>query len=197
MTRREKALKTKDKLYQCTLNLINERGYENVLIEDITKSAGLAKGTYYSHFKSKERLLFYTYKKSDDFYLKAYDQVKDQTDFFDQLNSFILLAYADVEQLGKEVLKALCVNLFSAESKKNFLDPKRGLYQTLSRIIEQGKETGRLDQGRETAFYVQKIIVALLGIESYWSLAGRNLGLPAFAAENVMIMVKGLSDLGR
>ena len=34
-------------------NLILEKGYSNISVEDITKNLGIAKGSFYTYFKSK------------------------------------------------------------------------------------------------------------------------------------------------
>lgn len=194
-TRKEKALITKDKIYTSALKLIQENGYENVFIEDITNAAGIAKGSFYTHFSSKENLLCYTFQKVDIYYAQVYKKVKDKTDFFDMMSSFILLSYRKVGKLGKEILQALCVNLFTEESKSIFLDENRELYTALSNIIDYGKDSGVLNKNVPTHFYVVRISTFLVGIDNYWCLMNEDVDLSEFAEENVRLLVKGLSLL--
>ena len=42
-----------------TKKLILERGYENISVEDITNDAGIAKGSFYTYFKSKNLVIDY------------------------------------------------------------------------------------------------------------------------------------------
>jgi AcrR family transcriptional regulator len=42
---------------ETTLRLFVEKGYDNVTIEEITKTIGIAKGTFYSFFKTKFEVL--------------------------------------------------------------------------------------------------------------------------------------------
>lgn len=44
-------------LFRALLELILEKGYENVFITDITARADVARGTFYLHFKDKDELL--------------------------------------------------------------------------------------------------------------------------------------------
>ena len=44
------ALKTREKIYESALKVINEKGYNNVNIEDITTEANVAKGSFYTYF---------------------------------------------------------------------------------------------------------------------------------------------------
>lgn len=50
--------RTRRRLKEALLQLIQERGYEEIAVEDITRRADVGRSTFYSHFKSKEDLLF-------------------------------------------------------------------------------------------------------------------------------------------
>ena len=48
--------KTKRKIFETSMRLFSEKGYEATSIEEITATVGVAKGTLYYHFSSKEEL---------------------------------------------------------------------------------------------------------------------------------------------
>jgi len=48
-----RAKQTKTKIYNTSVILINERGYEHVTVDDICKACGISKGAFYHHFHSK------------------------------------------------------------------------------------------------------------------------------------------------
>ena len=50
--------KTKNLLWNALINLILEKGYEKVIIQDIIEKADVGRSTFYSHYESKEQLLF-------------------------------------------------------------------------------------------------------------------------------------------
>lgn len=52
-------LNKKDLIVFSTKKLILERGYKNISVEDITKDAGIAKGSFYTYFKSKNLVIDY------------------------------------------------------------------------------------------------------------------------------------------
>lgn len=56
--RERRRQRTRDQLRQAALQLILERGYEAVSIQDITDRADLGRGTFYLHFKDKEDLVW-------------------------------------------------------------------------------------------------------------------------------------------
>ena len=75
-TRLTKSNENKNKIIDVALKLINEKGFDNVSVSEITKEAGVSKGAFYIHFESKEDLLekqmrmFYDEFKLDDTHSK-------------------------------------------------------------------------------------------------------------------------------
>ncbi len=55
--RQENALKTRQKLIDTAENLLKANGFNALCVEDITKNAGVAKGTFYVYFKHKEDIV--------------------------------------------------------------------------------------------------------------------------------------------
>ena len=55
--RQENALKTRQKLLDTAESLLKTNGLNALCIEDITKAAGVAKGTFYIYFKHKEDIV--------------------------------------------------------------------------------------------------------------------------------------------
>ncbi len=49
--------RTKKLLFDAFMNLILEKGYEEVTIQDIIDKANVGRSTFYAHFESKEQLL--------------------------------------------------------------------------------------------------------------------------------------------
>ncbi|MDO4280971.1 MAG: TetR/AcrR family transcriptional regulator [Peptococcaceae bacterium] len=60
-TRKDKAANTKKKIFETAICLIKQKGYENVTISEICQNAGLAKGSFYVHYKSKEDIVRESY----------------------------------------------------------------------------------------------------------------------------------------
>ena len=54
INRKEEALKTREKLVKSANKIISKKGINNTSVEDITKDACVAKGTFYTYFKNKE-----------------------------------------------------------------------------------------------------------------------------------------------
>ena len=48
--------RTKRKIFETSMRLFSEKGYDATSIEEITAVVGVAKGTLYYHFSSKEEI---------------------------------------------------------------------------------------------------------------------------------------------
>jgi AcrR family transcriptional regulator len=61
LKRRAQKEMTKKKIFEASLSLFIEKGYENVSIEQIVASLGLTKGAFYHHFVSKDAIIIEFY----------------------------------------------------------------------------------------------------------------------------------------
>ena len=49
----------RDRLYEAAVALFRERGYEHTTVDQITQQAGVAKGTFFNYFATKDAVLRY------------------------------------------------------------------------------------------------------------------------------------------
>lgn len=52
-------LERRDRLYEAALGLFREQGYEQTTVDQICRRAGLAKGTFFNYFATKDAILRY------------------------------------------------------------------------------------------------------------------------------------------
>lgn len=57
MRTRKTAQERKLDIIQAAIALFNDKGYDKTTVDDIAESAGIAKGSFYLHFKSKQEVL--------------------------------------------------------------------------------------------------------------------------------------------
>lgn len=55
----------KAEIFQCAKELFSEKGFKDTNVSDITKLAGMAVGTFYSYYPSKEKLFLDIYMKEN------------------------------------------------------------------------------------------------------------------------------------
>lgn len=191
MTQRQRrAIETKNRIYAAAVAEITKKGINNVSIEDITSAANVAKGTFYTHFESKEALVYYTFEQSDAYYQHAYEQVKDM-EFLFQITCFVHISYLEYEKRGKGIIKALVSNYFSVP-ERNYYRKDRNLLRCLSKIVEHGKEEGVLRRDRPTDHYVDILLSTLVGVEIMWCFDEQGRKLADMMEEAIGITAKGM-----
>jgi AcrR family transcriptional regulator len=57
---------TRQRLVDAAVDLLHKVGYDNLRVDDITDHAGVGKGTFYHHFKSKEEVLLAFFRRVMD-----------------------------------------------------------------------------------------------------------------------------------
>ncbi|WP_205677331.1 TetR family transcriptional regulator [Aquibacillus halophilus] len=57
MLRSNRKKELKEQIFLKAIELFKQKGYENVSVEEITSACGIAKGTFFNHFKKKEHIL--------------------------------------------------------------------------------------------------------------------------------------------
>ncbi|MCH1982242.1 MULTISPECIES: TetR/AcrR family transcriptional regulator [Oscillospiraceae] len=191
--RKQMALKTREKIYESALKVINEKGYNNVNIEDITTEANVAKGSFYTYFDSKADIIFYNIQMADEQYERIYQQVEDEC-FSDMLMDFIRIAYTKHEDHGKGIIKAMISNFFSFP-EYNFISRDRTLLRVLKKIVEKGKLENQLRDDIPSDHYVEELIVALLGAETLWCFDETGRSLVDIVDNAVRLTMKGISKV--
>ena len=192
LTRRQRqALETKDKLYNAAVREINEKGFSNVSIEDITTAAQVAKGTFYTHFESKEALIFYTFQQSDDVYRRAYEQVREEA-FLPAVTAFMRRSYTEYERRGKGIIKAMISHYFSLP-RHDFYGKDRALLQCLGKLVERGKREGDLDPVRSTEAYVALLVSTVVGVEVMWCLDEQGQRLADMVEDAIHVTALGMT----
>ncbi|MBQ9520710.1 MAG: TetR/AcrR family transcriptional regulator [Acholeplasmatales bacterium] len=92
-TRINKSNENKKRIIEVAIKLINEKGFDNVSVSEITKEAGVSKGAFYIHFESKEDLIekqinyyyddlklddsYSTHERLEHFLIKSIDHIVD------------------------------------------------------------------------------------------------------------------------
>ncbi|WP_297632562.1 TetR/AcrR family transcriptional regulator [uncultured Clostridium sp.] len=161
MKREEKSRLTKEKLFKVAMDLVDKKGYENITVSEICKEAGVAKGTFYVHFESKDDIIKanyyedmskYIFKKLDIYVLEKYrkfDLENNNIQIKEKIKFFVKLENEYIEKMGyKLTSRAFITNLTDSinDRKSNF--DNRAYSEPLKFLIEQGIDSGEFKKGR-------------------------------------------------
>jgi len=150
--------------------LLIKKGYDNTSIADIIKKVGIAKGTFYHYFKSKDELL-------DAIVERMLHEIWDQVD--------IIVANEDLDAISKffgffgvfrtisEGREKLIEDIHKEENAHIHLKLEKKMYPVITpkfeKIIRQGIDEGVFDTKypREAATVIMVSIAALTPVQDH------------------------------
>ena len=68
-SRKKQAKETRTRIYETAVELMQEHGFENITVEEICKQAGVAVGSFYYHFQSKNDILTEIFHRADEYFV--------------------------------------------------------------------------------------------------------------------------------
>lgn len=154
------AQQTRKKLYNIATELVSQYGYSVVTIDDITKAANVSKGTFYTHFKSKEEVFLEYFNKIDEAYIKAFENLDPSTSAAEQLYLFIdtMMDYCQ-NVCGVDIMRVVYMDQISTSPSKMIVNNKsRTLYRKVSEIVNHGYKTGEFKKNLAHDTLVETII---------------------------------------
>ena len=142
--RQQQALETKTVIFDTAVALFNEKGYDNVTVEEITTRAGVAKGSFYTYFRSKSDIVIEEFRNIDDFYKRYERNLKRYSSATKRLVAFTRAQLRYVrDEVGLRLLKLLYANnIMVSDAESILIDTGRFLHEIVKRIVVYGQETG-------------------------------------------------------
>ena len=138
----------KRKILDAALGVFVDKGFSNVVINDIARSAGIGKGTVYEYFKSKEdlfsELLKYLFAKYQSYVPKEWKKGTTPDERLKNLLSFYTRLYVQASSRRNKVIFMLVDYLSHNKTKSS---RKRegyfsGYREEIRSIIEEGIKLG-------------------------------------------------------
>jgi AcrR family transcriptional regulator len=146
----DKAAKKKD-ILQAALDVFVEKGFSNVVINDIAKAAGIGKGTVYEYFRSREdlfgELLNFLFQNHQQYTPKEWDRDTPPEEKLRELLSYYIQSYIQNASKRNKVLFTLVDYLTHNTSRKgtSLYKGKKfftGYRNDIRRVVEEGIRSG-------------------------------------------------------
>ena len=153
--RQQQAARTKAAIVEKALQLFHERGFGAVTIEEITTAAGVARGSFYTYFKSKSDIVVDQFWKIDGYYDKYARNLRRYETATEKLLAFTRAQLRYIRDVtGIEHLKVLYADQTLAPGSEKVITDRRRVWHRLIRdLIVEGQEAGefRTDVAPEQA----------------------------------------------
>ncbi len=175
------ALETKNDIFKSALLLFSKYGYDSVTVQDITKHAGVSKGSFYTHFESKESVFVELFHRIDSHYIETFKKVSPKESAENKLH---IIFYAMSEYIynvcGIDAIKVLYASQISTSKHVTILNNKsRPFYSLLNEIVVQGQDSGEFRNDIKNDELVEFIAKSARGLVYDWCLYNNSYNLIA------------------
>lgn len=173
MNKRQKsAAETKRKLITVGLDLIKENGFDAINVEDITKKAGVAKGTFYIYFKRKEDIVLEISRFPFSEINNELIQMKD-ADIIKRLKHYFYRFMECVEYAGIHICRQWIRDVLNPNAVPDNKDGRKWFYDfaMLKNILDKATESKELKQETPVELITHIIISELYGMMTCWCMS--------------------------
>ena len=144
--------KTKRKIFETSMKLFAEKGYDATSIEEITATVGVAKGTLYYHFSSKEEIFNFLVEEGVKLLLNSIDIKTDKlNNYIDKIKAIVLIEVKIVFKY--EDLITILLSQFYGQEQRNQKCQKH-IYEYINKIeeiVKKGIEAKQIKNGDSKA----------------------------------------------
>ena len=144
--------KTKRKIFETSMKLFAEKGYDATSIEDITANVGVAKGTLYYHFTSKEEIFNFLVEEGIKLMQNSIDiKTSKLVNYIDKLKAIVLIEIKVVVKY-ENLITILLSQFWGKEARHQKC--KQQVYNYINKIesiVREGIEKGEIKNGNPEA----------------------------------------------
>lgn len=171
----KKAERTKSKLIHSARKLISEQGFDQVSVEEITKDAGVAKGTFYHYFVCKEDVV-------REFYIRVIEEIFATAMAMpggpqEKLTYYFTHVLYEADRMSVNLIRQWIRDIMAPRITDEGLEQWRESYRKIHAIIRQGVEEEKLKKNTPTAFLTKILLSHLYGALTTWCMLGGTFSL--------------------
>lgn len=178
--RKVQAQKTKKKIYDVAMKLMNKKGFDNTTIAEISKAANVSVGTFYLYYKSKDDIFFEIYQKADVFFKNQVFQALADKEPLDQIIGFFKHYARYNQERGLDAIS----QLYNTKNKL-FIAKKRYMHILLEKILKEGQDRGELKIDMSIRSIADYLFIMARGTVYDWCLHDGDYDLEASMVKNI------------
>ena len=140
--------KTKRKIFEASMKLFAEKGYDATSVEEITATVEVAKGTLYYHFSSKEEIYNFLLEEGTKLLINNIDvKVSKLNNSIDKLRSIALLQLRVITKYQNLITIYLSQVWGSDQRNQKCQKYINDYISKINEIVEDGIKKGELKEG--------------------------------------------------
>ena len=171
---------TREKIYSVAFRLMTEKGFENITIDEICRESGVAKGSFYNHFKSKDDIVIEIYKIVDEEYSAQVYTLPEDLNSIEKIIMTVGFQATFANARGVRFVRQIYKSQLESGTDF-FISEDRPYFRILREIIEVGMKRGEINDSLSAEELTRWIISFSRGITYDWCLHDGN-----YSIEEVM-----------
>ncbi len=185
---------TRERIYATAFRLITERGFENVTVDEICQESGVAKGSFYHHFKSKDDIVIETYKIVDKEYSEEVSRLPSDLGAVDKIIATVGFHATYAKNKGVAFVRQIYKSQLESGTDF-FISEDRPFFIILRQIIETGIERGEIRNDLPAVELARWIMSFSRGITYDWCLHDGNYDIEAVMRRAFLVIIRNFRNL--
>ncbi|MCC7576204.1 MAG: TetR/AcrR family transcriptional regulator [Methanomethylovorans sp.] len=197
--REKKKIETKNRIFEVSGKLFKEKGFESTTIDEITKEAGIAKGTFFNYFPTKESLVFYfAEQKAELIYDLTEKEAVKHLHTKERMKKF-LVALAESYEKDKDLTKLLFFEYRRyIENSRNAPDKERNphyrLINVLLGLLQEGIEKREVKESIDTRMAAETLNAVYFHTLMMWLKSENELSFSRNISAKIDLLFEGIGD---
>jgi len=172
----QKGIKAKEKIFQKSLELFKEKGYVQTTLGDICKEAGIANGTFYHYFKSKQDICV-NHIKQESIRLRDYYSSLVISSYEEALVGVFKKQLESCDTVGQEFYKTMFIAELSSNQQAFHLVADTSLDKTIVECIRKGQEINEFSKKHSAEHFTSLFIGQITLHTLKWSASEKHYDL--------------------
>jgi AcrR family transcriptional regulator len=171
--RERRAAETRLRLFRCALQLIAERGFPNVTVEDITEAADVGKGTFFNYFATKDHVLGVMAEIQLGKVRMAASLASQGKQAIHTVLHRLMLRLAEEPGRSPDLARALISSFLASERVRKIIVGRmfEG-HRMIAEVVAAGQKRGEIDPRLHQEKVATQLLQAEMGTILLWSTHG-------------------------
>lgn len=184
--------KTKRKIFETSMKLFAEKGYDATSIEEITATVGVAKGTLYYHFASKEEIFNFLIEEGIKLLQNSVDiKTSKHSNYIDKIKAIVLIQIKIVAKYENIITIILSQFWGTEQRNKKCQNLVYEYIGQIEKIVQEGIEKGEIKEG-DTRAIASEIYGLICSTLVYKKREGENIDVMRLYHEYENTVINGL-----
>lgn len=157
----------KDKLIKAAMSMWQQHGYNNISINQICKSCGVTKGSFYHHFLNKESVILEYYNQCLD---EAQLDVDEDGSFISQIFELLKISTVPLMDLNADIITAFLNSSRINETLncRNDSFSDTAVYEHMVSCCRKGQQCGEIRDSHPAETLIDTVLIAMTGNFYLW-----------------------------